>query len=114
MPCCVAPKPHLASDRMNFDAFVQSVELDSDPPEELSEELKSLWLAKKGKWHESHDIAQDIDSKLGSWIHALLHTMEGDLGNASYWFTRAGEPSIDSGQIDDEWARITKSIFSSS
>lgn len=99
---------------MTFEDFTQSVELDSDPPEELSEELKSLWLAKKGRWHESHDIAQDIPTKTGSWIHALLHTIEGDLGNAGYWYSKAGEPPISTGEIEAEWERLVNEVLSKS
>ncbi|MDF1755934.1 MAG: hypothetical protein P1U89_24310 [Verrucomicrobiales bacterium] len=99
---------------MTLEELTQSVELDSDPPEEISEELKALWLAKKGRWHESHDIAQDIPSKTGSWIHALLHTIEGDLGNAGYWYARASEPPIQMEQIDAEWNRIASEILSKS
>jgi hypothetical protein len=99
---------------MTLEDFAQSVELDSDPPEKLSEELRSLWLAKKGRWHDSHDIAQDIPSKTGSWIHALLHTIEGDLGNAGYWYSKAGEPPIAMEQIDSEWDRIVSELISKS
>lgn len=99
---------------MTLEKFAESVELDTDPPEELNDALKALWLAKKGRWHESHDIAQDMSSKMGSWIHALLHTIEGDLGNAGYWFSLAGEPAIAMEAIDDEWERIVKSAISAS
>ena len=27
---------------------------------------------------------------MASWIHAVLHKIEGDLGNARYWYRRAG------------------------
>ena len=26
---------------------------------------------------------------MASWIHAVLHKMEGDLGNSRYWYHRA-------------------------
>ena len=79
---------------------------DSAPPEGLSPELKSLWLAKAGRWEESHDIAQDIDTAMGSWIHALLHLIEGDTGNAGYWFHRAGKPTVPMSGIDRLWDEI--------
>ena len=97
---------------MTLENFAQSVDLDPDPPEELNEVLKSLWLTKKGRWHEAHDIAQDIPTKLGSWIHALLHTIEGDLGNAGYWYAKAGKQGIRVDEIDAEWERIVSSILS--
>ena len=62
-------------------------------PEGLSPELESLWQSEAGNWEAAHNIAQDIDTPMGSWIHALLHLIEGDVGNANYWFSRAGKPS---------------------
>ncbi len=96
---------------MILEDFSQSIQIDRDPPEGMRAELKALWLAKKGRWHESHDIAQDIPSKMGDWIHALLHTIEGDLGNAGYWFARAGQPAIGSEEIESEWERIANALL---
>ncbi|MEO0413408.1 MAG: hypothetical protein AAF226_00490 [Verrucomicrobiota bacterium] len=96
---------------MTFDEFAASVEADDQPSADLSPELQSLWLAKKGRWDDSHDIAQDIPSKAGSWIHALLHTIEGDLGNAGYWYSRANEPAITMAEIDSEWERISRELL---
>ena len=39
--------------------------------------LKALWYDAKGDWKASHNIAQDLPSDLGSWIHAYLHRKEG-------------------------------------
>ena len=33
----------------------------------------------RGNWEQSHNIAQDIHTPMGSWIHALIHVIEGDL-----------------------------------
>ena len=98
---------------MTLNDFIESTQIDSEPPDELSEELRSLWFAKKGKWHDSHDIAQDIHTPMGSWIHALLHTIEGDLGNAGYWYSKAGKPAIQPDETDDEWARISETALES-
>jgi len=99
---------------MTLQEFSQSVAVDAEPPEGISEELKSLWLARNDRWHDSHNIAQDIPTKTGSWIHALLHTIEGDLGNAGYWYARAGQPAIDVTEIDAEWERIAESLLTES
>lgn len=96
---------------MTLEEFIDSANHDAEPPEGLNGELKSLWLAKNDRWEDSHNIAQDIDTPMGSWIHALLHTIEGDLGNAGYWFRRAGKPAISPGEIDAEWRRIVESEF---
>jgi glucan-binding YG repeat protein len=77
---------------MTYEEFIQSVNDNDTPPNELSNILKSLWHAEKGNWDLSHTIAQDIHNSDGSWVHANLHREEGDLGNARYWYNRAGKP----------------------
>jgi hypothetical protein len=94
---------------MTFNSFLESVENDPMPPTDLTPELTSLWLTKAGQWEAAHDIAQDMATKTGSWIHGLLHAIEGDFGNAGYWFARAGEPPISKEGIDAEWERIVRS-----
>lgn len=96
---------------MTLESFLESTQSDDAPPAELTPELKSLWLTRAGRWEEAHDIAQDIPTKMGSWIHGLLHAIEGDFGNSGYWFSRAGEPAISAEQIDSEWERIVRANF---
>jgi hypothetical protein len=38
--------------------------------------------------NEAHEIAQNIDNSEGSFWHAIMHRMEGDIGNSRYWFHR--------------------------
>ena len=45
-----------------------------------------------GDWDEAHRIVQDDPSPEAAWVHAHLHRVEGDLGNAGYWYRRAGKP----------------------
>ena len=71
-----------------------SAQADSQPPRGLSHEAQSLWFIKNGDWESAHNIAQDIETPIGSWLHALLHLIEGDLGNARYWFVEAGRRGI--------------------
>jgi len=96
---------------MTFAEFVESVNRDEEPPADLSPELRALWFTRADRWEEAHDIAQDIPTKMGSWIHGLLHAIEGDFGNSGYWYNRAGETAISAGQIDDEWERIVRRHF---
>lgn len=57
-----------------------------------SAELRSaVDLALAGEWGEAHGIVQvDEADPTACWIHAVLHKIEGDSGNARYWYTRAG------------------------
>ncbi|MBA4744204.1 MAG: hypothetical protein H2058_03010 [Muricauda sp.] len=74
-----------------FEEFESTLE-ENIPPKEWSEPLKSLWFDAKDDWESSHDIAQEIHSTMGSWIHAYLHRKEGDKWNAGYWYRQAGKP----------------------
>lgn len=97
---------------MTLDEFNTTLE-QSIPPNDLSPLLKAMWFESKGNWDAAHNIAQDIHTKDGSWIHAYLHRVEGDLGNASYWYQRAGKPTA-SGNLKDEWNVIVKELLAAS
>ena len=52
--------------------------------------LKAVELALAGKWDAAHETVQQYeDDATAAWIHAVLHKLEGDLGNARYWYRRA-------------------------
>ncbi|QLG43856.1 hypothetical protein [Costertonia aggregata] len=62
------------------------------PPAEWPLSLQALWYAANKNWKASHEIAQDLNTVIGSWIHAHLHRVEGDAYNAGYWYSRAKRP----------------------
>lgn len=52
--------------------------------------LKAIELALAGEWDAAHDLVQQYeDNTIAAWIHAVLHKIEGDPGNARYWYRRA-------------------------
>lgn len=56
-----------------------------------AELLRAVELALGGKWGAAHQIVQEYeDDTTAAWIHAVLHKIEGDLGNSRYWYRRAG------------------------
>ena len=79
-------------------------------PDELSPALRAMWEDAKGHWNEAHAIAQDLEDRTGSWIHAYLHRKKGDLGNAGYWYRRAGQP-VAHDTLDEEWTRIVTALL---
>lgn len=96
---------------MNAEALAESAANDSQPPEGISIEAKALWFAKAGKWDAAHDLCQDVPGTAGSWIHAWLHRQEGDLGNAAYWYSRAGrEMPAQNVTLDAEWQGIAEEL----
>ena len=82
----------------------------SSPPKGISNLLEAMWYDGKGDWEASHNVAQEIHSKEGSWIHAYLHRKEGDEGNASYWYQRANKPFCTL-SLDEEWESIAKALL---
>ena len=90
--------------------LLASAQSDSAPPAGLSREALALWHTKKGEWEAAHNIAQDIHTPMGSWIHALLHVIEGDQWNADYWFSKAGKPSRKPKDVDALWQEIATKV----
>ena len=97
--------------QMSFEELQESIARDANPPE-LSPPLKGLWYAAKGDWASAHACAQGDASRAGSWVHAYLHREEGDLGNAGYWYARAGRPMpAQSVSLKEEWAQLARELL---
>ena len=97
---------------MTLDEFRQSISSGSDntPPNGLSPLLQALWHDAHGDWERAHQLAQDVDTKDGAWVHAYLHRKEGDTSNAGYWYRRASRDMF-AGSLDDEWTHITEALL---
>ena len=94
---------------MNYEQYKQSLS-DSSAPFDISDHLKALWYDVKGDWNKSHEIIQDIEDKTAAWIHAYLHRKEGDIGNADYWYRRAGKSRPDK-TLEEEWKNIVETLL---
>ena len=79
------------------------------PDAALSPPLAALWWAAKGNWDQAHKIVMDESGKEAAWVHAYLHRVEGDLGNAGYWYRQAGQPAAKD-SLDAEWERIVAAL----
>lgn len=91
------------------DRFRQQIDNSDEPPGDLSPELTALWWTRKGDWHAAHDIVSKVHTPLGSWIHAHLHVIEGDLGNAGYWYAKAGRRGPDRPHdLESEWIELAR------
>jgi hypothetical protein len=82
------------------------------PASQLDAPLAALWWAAKGGWDAAHKLVQDEASADAAWVHAYLHRVEGDLGNAGYWYRQAGKP-VATGSLDAEWERIASVLLGS-
>jgi len=82
------------------------------PPAGLSPALTGLWWAGKDDWDKAHQIVMDEGGEDCAWVHAYLHRVEGDLGNAGYWYRQAGQP-VAKDSLEAEWERIVSALLGS-
>lgn len=87
---------------------------DSEPPERLAPALRALWWLRRGglrpgpEWERAHAIAQaHAGDRACDLVHGLAHWIEGDLGNADYWYRRTGNRRPAS---DPEWHRLAAEL----
>ena len=84
----------------------------AEPDAALSPPLAALWWAAKGNWDQAHKIVMNEETKDAAWVHAYLHRVEGDLGNAGYWYRRACQPTAKD-SLQAEWERIAATLLGS-
>ncbi len=94
---------------MDFAAFEHTVTA-SDAPPAVGRPLQALWHEARGDWGQAHRLAQAAGDAAGAWVHAYLHRKEGDLGNASYWYARAGKAMPDA-SLESEWEAIARALL---
>jgi hypothetical protein len=80
------------------------------PAPGLDAPLAALWWAAKGGWDQAHKIVQDEETTDAAWVHAYLHRVEGDLGNAGYWYRRAAKP-VATGSLETEWELMVSKLL---
>jgi hypothetical protein len=87
----------------------------NQPPSELTPPQQALWWLKQGKlamgpeWQKAHEICQAKEGVHAyDLVHALAHWIEGDTGNAAYWYRRVGEKRAEN--IAAEWQRISAAL----
>ncbi len=90
-------------------AFRESLS-ETAPPTGASAALRALWWDAKGDWDRAHDAAQSDDGAQASLVHAYLHRKEGNLGNAGYWYRRAGR-TVHRGTLDEEWQALVAEML---
>jgi hypothetical protein len=90
---------------MTRDQFDGSLN-DADPPPDADPALRALWHDAKGEWAAAHAIVQDREGTPAyDRLHAYLHRKEGDVGNARYWYRRAGAAEF-RGTLAAEWDEL--------
>lgn len=73
--------------------------------------LEAVEQALAGDWQAAHRIVQDHESdSLAAWIHGVVHRMEGDLGNARYWYRRCRREMREGVSTDAELREIRSAL----
>lgn len=72
-----------------------------------AEHIEALDLISQGDWDGAHELIQEVNDELACLIHAYLHREEGDLSNASYWYSRVGQ-DIPDNALEDEFQRLSQ------
>jgi Tfp pilus assembly protein PilF len=78
-----------------------SQESQAAQPEALA---KALDFLAAGEWQRAHEIVQPDKSTLAAWMHGIVHTLEGDLDNARYWYRKANREFPGPGAVLQEIA----------
>ncbi len=94
---------------MDLASFKRSLDRDA-PPAGLGRALSALWHEAKGDWDQAHRLAQAQKDAVGAWVHAYLHRVEGDHGNADHWYRRAGKPPS-TAPLSREWDAIAGALL---
>jgi hypothetical protein len=71
---------------------------------------RAVDLLTAGAWQEAHEIVQDQDSALAAWLHGIVHTLEGDLDNARYWYRKAGRVFPGRDAVQEELAAARRTV----
>jgi hypothetical protein len=63
-----------------------------------------------GAWKDAHEIVQKESSTLAAWLHGIVHTLEGDLDNARYWYRKAQREFPGPEAVQDEIAAARRAV----
>ena len=83
---CSSPEAHAILKTLNPGALFPEAEEPEAP-------MAGLWLY-FSCFEEAHELANYCETDEGYLWHAIVHRQEGDLGNAAYWFRKAGRHPV--------------------
>ena len=72
--------------------------------------LQAIDLLENGDWDGAHRIAQESSDNTGCWLHAVLHKMDGDMGNARYWYTRINRLDLVDNDPEQELKKLKEHL----
>jgi len=76
----------------------------------MSQLARAVELLETGAWQQAHEIVQEDKSALAAWLHGIVHTLEGDLDNAQYWYRKADRVFRGPDAVGDEIAAARQAL----
>ena len=76
----------------------------------MSKLARAVELLETGAWQQAHTIVQEDTSTLAAWLHGIVHTLEGDLDNARYWYRKADRVFRGPDALAEELAAARRSL----
>jgi hypothetical protein len=76
----------------------------------VSKLARAVELLEAGAWQQAHTIVQEDKSALAAWLHGIVHTLEGDLDNAQYWYRKADRVFRGVDAVAEELAAARRSL----
>jgi hypothetical protein len=76
----------------------------------MSRLTRAVELLEAGDWQQAHEIVQEDTSALAAWLHGIVHTLEGDLENARYWYRKADRVFRGPAVVQEELAAARRSL----
>ena len=84
--------------------------MSGDAPSRQESLTRALDFLAAGEWPRAHEIVQEDKSELAAWLHGIVHTLEGDLDNARYWYRRAGRDFPGRDAVQQEIAAARRKV----
>jgi len=76
-----------------------------------SKHIRALADVKDGKWYKALNLVQSTADRDSCLINGYLHRLEGDFGNARYWYGLANQ-TMPGNSLEEEWNRLCDLISS--
>jgi hypothetical protein len=71
---------------------------------------RALEFLEAGQWQPAHQIVQKESSPLASWLHGIVHILEGDMKNAQGWYQRADRAFPGAEAVQGEIAAARRAV----
>ncbi len=76
----------------------------------MSRLARAVELLEARDWQQAHQIVQEDTSVLAAWLHGIVHTLEGDLDNARYWYRKADREFPGAEAVERELAAARRAL----